>query len=147
MGVSLPQNTELYEIRLQTLRNNIAEWTPRDPLQPAEVIRISNRFPSEFEIKLRHYVPLDENALTHVIFRGLEPGCIAPRAPSTAYALEVGTLTPENMDRYCDNLAQDIILSEARNFATNTFINHALLFAAGQVQNEDPNSRLEGVSP
>lgn len=147
MVESSRQNTELYHIRIQTLLNNIAEWVPRDPFQPTEVIRVSNRFPSELEIKLRRYVPLDENALTHVLFRGLEPGCIVPRAPSTAYALEVGTPTPKEMDLYCDNLAQDIIFSEARHVPTNTFINHTLLFAAAQVLKEDPNSKLEGVSP
>lgn len=143
----LTQSSELYRIRIQTLLNNIARWTPVDQPRPAEVIRISNRFPSEFEVRLRPYVPLDETALTHIIFRGLEPGCTAPRAPSTAYALEDGTLTSEKIDRYCDNLANDIILSEAQQFGTNTLINHALLFAAGQVLNEDSNSRLQGVSP
>lgn len=95
---------------------------------------------------MRPYVPLDEHALTHVIFRGLEPGTIAPRARSTAYALDIGTLTAEKIDRYCDNLAQDIILSEARESATNTLVNHTILFAAAQVQNGDPKTRLEGVS-
>ncbi|KPM36278.1 hypothetical protein AK830_g10293 [Neonectria ditissima] len=94
----------------QVLESNL--FLPSDPLSPIK-IDVSSGFQPSLEVELRPYAPSDQGALTHVLFRGLEGGMIAPKTESTAFSLQPGTLTNEKLDRYCDDLAFKLVLSEA----------------------------------
>ncbi|RYC63531.1 hypothetical protein CHU98_g2665 [Xylaria longipes] len=87
-------------------------------------ITISNGFDSQLEIEVQRYVALNEDALTHRIFRGLEPGTTYPRARSTPFCLRDGTLTTQKIDRYCEKLASDMILEESLGLTHNSLLNH-----------------------
>jgi hypothetical protein len=104
----------VYGTRIEALLNNIAAWIPSDPAIPPVSIKISSGFESVLEQDLRPYIAVNEDMLTHVVFRGLEAGTIPPRAMSTAFALEDGTLTSEKIDRYCDELVSDLAVKEGR---------------------------------
>jgi hypothetical protein len=108
------------------------------------VIKVSNGFAARLELELLPFIPFDEDALTHVLFRGLEGGMIPPRARSTAFALKGGTVTSEKIDQYCDSLVVDLISKEASE--QHTMANHILLFALNQCQLPDEEQKLPGVS-
>ncbi|KAI3316736.1 hypothetical protein HD806DRAFT_516901 [Xylariaceae sp. AK1471] len=136
---------DLYKTRITALHNNVMEYTWEDPNVEPMAVTISNGFDSQLEIELRHYVPLNEDALTHTIFRGLEAGMTVPTAKSTPFALREGTLTSEKIDRYCDGLAYDMVFREARESIQNTLLNHVILFAVAQIRHEDVRTRIEGL--
>ncbi|KAI1154176.1 hypothetical protein F4825DRAFT_448814 [Nemania diffusa] len=136
---------DLYKTRICTLLNNIVKYTSRSPgLEPIK-ITLSNGFDAQLDIELQHYVALNEDALTHTIFRGLEAGMIYPTARSTPFALQDGTLTPEKIDRYCERMACDMVLRESKNSARNSLLNHVMAFAATQINHEDARARVDGL--
>lgn len=108
-------------------------------------ITLSNGFNSRLEVEVQKYVALNEDALTHRIFRGLEPGTTYPSAKSTPFSLRYGTLTPDKIDYYCERLACDMILKESQGSAQHSLLNHIILFATTQINNEDERARIEGV--
>ncbi|KAF5545338.1 hypothetical protein FMEXI_6086 [Fusarium mexicanum] len=93
------------------------------------------------------YIPFNQDALTHVLFRGTEAGKITPRAESTAFSLEDGTLRPEKIDAYCDRLAFDLALNEGRQATNrNRLASHILMFATTQCAGPQEMPRIEGGS-
>ncbi|KAI8630196.1 hypothetical protein F5Y19DRAFT_484075 [Xylariaceae sp. FL1651] len=136
---------DLYNVRIGALLDNVIEWAEHDHYAQTVEVAISNGFDSRLDVKLRRYVPLDENALTHKIFRGLEAGMVVPSARSTPFALQQGTLTSEKIDRYCDNMACDMIFQKAKHSARNTLVNHVISFSVAQVHSDNPRSRIEGL--
>ncbi|KAI1127254.1 hypothetical protein F5Y10DRAFT_243219 [Nemania abortiva] len=133
---------DLYKTRISTLRQNVLEYTlSSTPVR----IAVSNGFDSQLDLELRHYAAIDEDALTHTIFRGLEAGMEYPTARSTPFALEEGTLTKEKIDLYCEKMACDMILRELKTSARNSLLNHVIAFAATQINNEDIQARVEGL--
>ncbi|KAI8951735.1 hypothetical protein F4801DRAFT_589557 [Xylaria longipes] len=136
---------ELYKTRIRTLLDNVVENTWRGPSPDPVKITISNGFDSQLEIEVQRYVALNEDALTHRIFRGLEPGTTYPRARSTPFCLRDGTLTTQKIDRYCEKLASDMILEESLGLTHNSLLNHVILFAVTQINNEDETARIEGL--
>lgn len=144
-AIELSACLDLYKTRIQTLLNNVVEYTSPSPeLEPLK-ITISNGFDSQLDIELQHYVASDENALTHTIFRGLEAGMIYPTARSTSFALRPGTLTAAKIDQYCERMACDMILKESASSTQNRLLNHVILFAVTQINREDVRDRIEGV--
>jgi hypothetical protein len=128
-----------------TLLDNVVEYTFQSPgLEPIR-ITISNGFDAQLDIELQQYVALDEDALTHTIFRGLEAGMIYPTARSTPFALRDGTLTSDKIDSYCEKLACDMILRELKSSTRNSLLNHVIAFAATQINHEDARARIDGV--
>ncbi|KAF5266401.1 hypothetical protein FOXYS1_2752 [Fusarium oxysporum] len=86
------------------------------------------------------------DALTHVLFRGTEAGMITPKAESTAFSLENGTLTPEKIDAYCDSLAFDLALNEGRRATDkNRLASHILMFATTQCAGLQEVPSIEGI--
>ncbi|PCD35660.1 hypothetical protein AU210_008222 [Fusarium oxysporum f. sp. radicis-cucumerinum] len=79
----------LYQTRIQSLLDNVAEWPPVESCNAVN-IEISNGFTPTMQVSLRPYVPFSQDALTHVLFRGTEAGMITPKAESTAFSLEIG---------------------------------------------------------
>ncbi|KAI0481808.1 hypothetical protein F4859DRAFT_476062 [Xylaria cf. heliscus] len=136
---------DLYKTRIRTLLNNVVETNWQDPSWRPVEITISNGFDSRLEIEVQKYVALDENALTHRIFRGLEPGTTYPTARSTPFSLRDGTLTAQKIDRYCEKLACDMILRESLGLTHNSLLNHIILFAVAQINAEDMKARIEGL--
>ncbi|KAI0202875.1 hypothetical protein F4808DRAFT_60996 [Astrocystis sublimbata] len=136
---------DLYKTRIQTLLDNVVEKSWQAPSPSPITIVISNGFNSQLEIEVQRYVAYNEDALTHRIFRGLEPGTIYPTARSTPFALRDGTLGQNKIDCYCENMACDIILKESMESSRNRLLNHVMLFAVTQVQSEDTRARLEGI--
>lgn len=135
----------LYGTRIQPLLDNVASWLPFDHSSPVKV-RISNGFSASLEIALRPYVPIDENALTHILFRCREAGMIVPQARSSPFALCGNTLTKEKADQYCDSLAIELALSEGREVSErNVFANHILAFAAARCHEPEAFPRILGV--
>ncbi|KAF5682855.1 hypothetical protein FCIRC_4712 [Fusarium circinatum] len=93
------------------------------------------------------YIPFNQDALTHVLFRGTEAGRITPRAESTAFSLEDGTLSPEKIDAYCDRLAFDLALNEGRQATDrNRLASHILMFATTQCAGPQEMPSIEGIS-
>ncbi|KAI0111107.1 hypothetical protein GGR51DRAFT_547303 [Nemania sp. FL0031] len=135
----------LYATRISTLIGNVAEFTPPNPTSVPIRIAISNGFDSQLDIELRRYVALDDDALTHTIFRGLDAGMEYPTARSTPFALKEGTLTREKIDVYCEKLASDMILRELKISTRNSLLNHIIAFAVTQINNEDVKARVEGL--
>jgi hypothetical protein len=91
-------------------------------------------------------MPVNHDALTHVLFRGTEAGMITPRAESTAFSLEDSTLNPEKIDAYCDSLAFDLALNEGRRETErNRLASHILMFATTQCAGLQEVSSIEGV--
>ncbi|TRX91120.1 hypothetical protein FHL15_007908 [Xylaria flabelliformis] len=125
-GQSLP---DLYKTRIRALLDNVVGHTWRDPSPELINIKISNGFDSQLEIEVQKYVAYDENALTHRIFRGLEPGTMYPTARSTPFSLRYGTLTTQKIDQYCEKLACDMIFKESLGLSHNSLLNHVILFA------------------
>lgn len=98
------------------------------------------------QVRLKPYVPFSHGALTHVLFRGTEAGMITPRAESTAFSLEDGTLRPEKIDAYCDSLAFDLALDEGRQaMDRNRLASHILMFATTQCAELQEVPSIEGV--
>ncbi|KAH7480151.1 hypothetical protein FOMA001_g7945 [Fusarium oxysporum f. sp. matthiolae] len=98
------------------------------------------------QVSLRPYVPFSQDALTHVLFRGTEAGMITPKAESTAFSLENGTLTPEKIDAYCDSLAFDLALNEGRRATDrNRLASHILMFATTQCAGLQEVPSIEGI--
>ncbi|KAF5628217.1 hypothetical protein F25303_10490 [Fusarium sp. NRRL 25303] len=92
------------------------------------------------------YVPFSHVALTHVLFRGTEAGMITPRAESTAFSIEDGTLRPEKIDAYCDSLAFDLALDEGRQaMDRNRLASHILMFATTQCAGLQESPSIEGI--
>ncbi|KAL9568554.1 hypothetical protein ACKAV7_007356 [Fusarium commune] len=88
----------------------------------------------------------NQDALTHVLFRGTEAGMITPRAESTAFSLENGTLIPEKIDAYCDSLAFDLALNEGRQATDrNRLASHILMFATTQCAGLQEEPSIEGI--
>lgn len=123
--------------------DNIVEWIPAPAAADPIVIEISNGFEARFEVEVQAYIPFDEDALTHVLFRGLEGGMIAPRAKSTAFALKGNTLSSEKIDQYCDSLVWNLVSKEAAE--QQSLANHVLLFALNQCNSSDKQQKLPGV--
>ncbi|KAF5666579.1 hypothetical protein FDENT_12320 [Fusarium denticulatum] len=135
----------LYQIRIQSLLDNIAEWFPIEPSNTV-TIEISNGFIPTLQVKLKPYIPFDQDALTHVLFRGTEAGMITPRAESTAFSLEDGTLNPDKIDAYCDRLAFDLALNEGRRKTDgNRLASHILMFATTQTAELQASPSIEGI--
>jgi hypothetical protein len=71
---------------------------------------------------------------------------ITPRAESTAFSLEDGTLSIQKIDAYCDNLAFDLALSEGKQATDrNRLARHILMFATTQCAGLQEGPNLEGV--
>ncbi|KAI0857416.1 hypothetical protein F4860DRAFT_358596 [Xylaria cubensis] len=136
---------DLYKTRIRALLDNVVGHTWRDPSPELINIKISNGFDSQLEIEVQKYVAYDENALTHRIFRGLEPGTMYPTARSTPFSLRYGTLTTQKIDQYCEKLACDMIFKESLGLNHNSLLNHVILFAVTQINNEDAGARIEGL--
>ncbi|KAI0544140.1 hypothetical protein F4679DRAFT_591827 [Xylaria curta] len=136
---------DLYKTRIRALLDNVVGHTWRDPNPEIINIKISNGFDSQLEIEVQRYVAYDENALTHRIFRGLEPGTTYPTARSTPFSLRYGTLTTQKIDQYCEKLACDMIFKESLGLSHNSLLNHVILFAVTQINNEDAEARIEGL--
>lgn len=135
----------LYQTRIQSLLDNVAEWLPVESCNAVN-IEISNGFTPTMQVSLRPYVPFSQDALTHVLFRGTEAGMITPKAESTAFSLENGTLTPEKIDAYCDSLAFDLALNEGRKATDrNRLASHILIFATTQCAGLQEVPSIEGV--
>ncbi|KAF5965517.1 hypothetical protein FBULB1_12164 [Fusarium bulbicola] len=136
----------LYQTRIQSLLDNIAEWFPIEPSNTV-TIEISNGFMPTLQVTLKPYIPYSQDALTHVLFRGTEAGRITPRAESTAFSLEDGTLRPEKIDAYCDRLAFDLALNEGRQATDrNRLASHILMFATTQCAGPQEMPSIEGIS-
>ncbi|KAK2591794.1 hypothetical protein QQS21_010495 [Conoideocrella luteorostrata] len=136
----------LYEMRIVKLLDNVDTWLPNDPSEPI-IVKVCSGFEASLDIALRPYIPVNPGALTHVLFRGIDGGVIAPRASSTAYGLEEGTLTAEKIDQYCDDLSIELVLDEARQAqGKNTLATHILLFAASRCHDHDMRSNLQGLN-
>ncbi|KAI7771604.1 hypothetical protein LZL87_011807 [Fusarium oxysporum] len=135
----------LYQTRIQSLLDNIAQWFPVERCN-AVTIELSNGFTPTMQVTLRPYVPFSQDALTHVLFRGTEAGMITPRAESTAFSLENGTLIPEKIDAYCDSLAFDLALNEGRQATDrNRLASHILMFATTQCAGLQEEPSIEGI--
>ncbi|KAF5590898.1 hypothetical protein FPANT_5874 [Fusarium pseudoanthophilum] len=135
----------LYQTRIQSLLDNVAGWFPIEPSNTA-TIEISNGFMPTLQVTLKPYIPFNQDALTHVLFRGTEAGMITPRAESTAFSLENDTLNPEKIDAYCDNLAFDLALNDGRQTAgRNRLASHILMFATTQCAGLQEVSSIEGI--
>ncbi|KAG7413864.1 hypothetical protein Forpe1208_v007343 [Fusarium oxysporum f. sp. rapae] len=135
----------LYQTRIQSLLDNIAQWFPVERCN-AVTIEISNGFTPTMQVTLRPYVPFSQDALTHVLFRGTEAGMITPRAESTAFSLENGTLIQEKIDAYCDSLAFDLALNEGRQATDrNRLASHILMFATTQCAGLQEEPSIEGI--
>ncbi|EXK40212.1 hypothetical protein FOMG_07151 [Fusarium oxysporum f. sp. melonis 26406] len=135
----------LYQTRIQSLLDNVAEWLPVESCNAVN-IEISNGFTPTMQVSLRPYVPFSQDALTHVLFRGTEAGMITPKAESTAFSLENGTLTPEKIDAYCDSLAFDLALNEGRKATDrNRLASHILIFATTQCAGLQEVPSIEGI--
>ncbi|KAF5236317.1 hypothetical protein FANTH_11269 [Fusarium anthophilum] len=136
----------LYQTRIQSLLDNVAEWFPTEPSNTV-TIEISNGFIPTLQVTLKPYIPFSQDALTHVLFRGTEAGRITPRAESTAFSLEDGTLRPEQIDSYCDRLAFDLALNEGRQATDrNRLASHILMFATTQCAGPQEMPSIEGSS-
>lgn len=90
---------------------------------------------------MQAYTALDENMLTHTVFRGLEGGTTFPKVRSTPYALCEGALSSEKIDQYLDSLLPELVLSEGRSQPTVT--KHVLMFASNHAGVE--NVAMPGV--
>nr|RBQ95320.1 hypothetical protein FVER53263_09040 [Fusarium verticillioides] len=135
----------LYQTRIQYLLDNVAGWFPIEPSNTV-TIEISNGFVSTLQVTLKPYIPANQDALTHVLFRGTEAGMITPRAESTAFSLEDGTLNPEKIDAYCDRLAFDLALNEGRRKTDrNRLASHILMFATTQGAELQESPSIEGI--
>ncbi|KAI1057468.1 hypothetical protein LB505_008982 [Fusarium chuoi] len=135
----------LYQTRIQSLLNNIDQWFPVESYKTV-TIEISNGFTPTMQVRLKPYVPFSHVALTHVLFRGTEAGMITPRAESTAFSLEDGTLRPEKIDAYCDSLAFDLALDEGRQAMDgNRLASHILMFATTQCAGLQESPSIEGI--
>ncbi|RBR09393.1 hypothetical protein FVER53590_09040 [Fusarium verticillioides] len=135
----------LYQTRIQYLLDNVAGWFPIEPSNTV-TIEISNGFVSTLQVTLKPYIPANQDALTHVLFRGTEAGMITPRAESTAFSLEDGTLNPEKIDAYCDSLAFDLALNEGRRKTDrNRLASHILMFATTQGAELQESPSIEGI--
>ncbi|CVL02378.1 uncharacterized protein FPRN_08069 [Fusarium proliferatum] len=135
----------LYQTRIQSLLDNIDKWLPVESYKTV-TIEISNGFPPTMQVRLKPYVPFSHGALTHVLFRGTEAGMITPRAESTAFSLEDGTLRPEKIDAYCDSLAFDLALDEGRQaMDRNRLASHILMFATTQCAELQEVPSIEGI--
>ncbi|KAI0448389.1 hypothetical protein F5B21DRAFT_126656 [Xylaria acuta] len=136
---------DLYKTRIRTLLDNVVghTWRGASP-EPVKVV-ISNGFSSQLEIEVQRYVAFNEDALTHRIFRGLEPGTTYPTAKSTPFSLRFGTLTTQKIDDYCERLAGDMICRESLGLTHNSLLNHVIMFAVNQINNEDVRARIEGL--
>ncbi|KAF5614435.1 uncharacterized protein FSUBG_315 [Fusarium subglutinans] len=136
----------LYQTRIQSLLDNVAGWFPIEPCNTV-TIKISNGFMPTLQVTLKPYIPYSQGALTHVLFRGTEAGRITPRAESTAFSLEDGTLRPEKIDAYCDRLAFDLALNEGRQATDrNRLASHILMFATTQCAGPQQMPSIEGIS-
>ncbi|SCV50608.1 uncharacterized protein FFFS_09592 [Fusarium fujikuroi] len=136
----------LYQTRIQSLLDNVDKWFPVKSYKTV-TIEISNGFPPTTQVRLKPYVPFSHGALTHVLFRGTEAGMITPRAESTAFSLEDGTLRPEKIDAYCDSLAFDLALDEGRQaMDRNRLASHILMFATTQCAGLQESPSIEGIS-
>ncbi|SCV29848.1 uncharacterized protein FFB14_02754 [Fusarium fujikuroi] len=135
----------LYQTRIQSLLDNIDQWLPVESYKLA-TIEISNGFAPKMQVRLKPYVPFSHVALTHVLFRGTEAGMITPRAESTAFSLEDGTLSSEKIDAYCDSLAFDLALNEGRQTTDrNRLASHILMFAMTQCAELQKSPSIEGI--
>ncbi|KAF4445053.1 hypothetical protein FACUT_255 [Fusarium acutatum] len=135
----------LYQTRIQSLLDNIAEWLPVE-LYKAVTVEISNGFTPIMQVTLRPYVPFSQGALTHILFRGTEAGMITPLAESTAFSLEDGTLRAEKIDAYCDSLAFDLALHEGKQATDrNRLSSHILMFATTQCARLQESPSIEGI--
>ncbi|KAF5635035.1 hypothetical protein F52700_5583 [Fusarium sp. NRRL 52700] len=136
----------LYQTRIQSLLDNIAGWFPIEPSNTV-TIEISNGFIPILQVTLERYIPVRQDALTHVLFRGTEAGMVTPRAESTAFSLEEGALGPEKIDAYCDSLAFDLALNEGRQATDrNRLASHILMFATTQCEGLQEMPSIEGIS-
>ncbi|CVL01697.1 uncharacterized protein FMAN_07897 [Fusarium mangiferae] len=137
--------SRLYQTRIQSLLDNIDQWLPVESYKTV-TIEISNGFTPAMQVRLKPYVPFSHVALTHVLFRGTEAGMITPRAESTAFSLEDGTLRPEKIDAYCDSLAFDLALDEGRQaMDRNRLASHILMFATTQCAGLQESPSIEGI--
>ncbi|KAF4341301.1 hypothetical protein FBEOM_4774 [Fusarium beomiforme] len=137
---------DLYRTRIQSLLDNVAEWLPVDSLNPVD-IEISNGYTPILQVSLRPYIPFNHEALTHILFRGTEAGMTTPRAESTAFSLEDGTLTSKKIDDYCDSLAFDLALNEGKQATNkNRLARYILMFATTQCEGPQEGPSLEGIS-
>ncbi|KAF5596204.1 hypothetical protein FPCIR_4126 [Fusarium pseudocircinatum] len=135
----------LYQTRIQSLLDNVAGWFPIEPSNTV-TIDISNGFIPTLQVTLKPYIPFNQDALTHILFRGTEAGMITPRAESTAFSLEDGTLNPEKIDAYCDSLAFDLALNEGRRETDrNRLASHILMFATTQTAELQELPSIEGI--
>ncbi|KAF1347046.1 hypothetical protein BDV97DRAFT_231791 [Delphinella strobiligena] len=121
----------LYSTRVIALLDNVIGRTPLHYTSPSVPIRISNGFNAYLEVDLQSYLALDENMLTHTVFRGLEGGTTFPQVRSTPYALCEGTLSSEKIDQYLDDLTLELVISEAKH--QPTIRKHVLMFALSHV--------------
>jgi hypothetical protein len=56
-------------------------------------------------------------------------------------------LTAEKLDHYCDSLARELVLSEARQASEKRMlVNHILMFAAARCQEPEAYPQIPGVS-
>ncbi|KAF5724462.1 hypothetical protein FMUND_759 [Fusarium mundagurra] len=135
----------LYQTRIQSLLDNVAGWFPTEHSNTV-TIEISNGFMPTLQVTLKPYIPFSQDALTHVLFRGTGAGMITPRAESTAFSLEDGTLKPEKIDAYCDSLAFDLALDEGRRETDrNRLASHILMFATAQCTGLQKSPIIEGI--
>ncbi|KAF5540198.1 hypothetical protein FPHYL_12099 [Fusarium phyllophilum] len=135
----------LYQTRIQPLLENVAGWFPMEPSNTV-TIEISNGFIPTLQVTLKPYIPFSQDALTHVLFRGTEAGMITPRAESTAFSIEDGTLRPEKIDAYCDTLAFDLALDEGKPaMGRNRLASHILMFATTQCAGLRESPSIEGI--
>ncbi|KAG5789672.1 hypothetical protein H9Q69_011266 [Fusarium xylarioides] len=135
----------LYQTRIQSLLDNIAEWLPVGCYK-AVTIEISNGFTPTMQVPLKPYIPFSQDALTHILFRGTEAGMIIPVTASTAFSLEDESLRPEKIDAYFDSLAFDLALNEGRQATDrNRLASHILMFATTQCAGLQEVSSIEGI--